>query len=250
MNELEQRFRLEKGSQLLDSIFGEHVHIFIPPWNRYNQITLDILSDLCYNIISSELTDNQLVSDERFQYYQEGCNHPAKLRGIIKKNANREGLVVCMFHSYDLLGTYTIGDLQKLLQDIKGNSQLHVVTMDELYHRNQSFNYERIEANLHHPLLTKILLTRPIILPTEDANKLRIIDLLLHLLVVVMIALIGAWILKRPSWFYWLMQSIVFLFAVLQTWYQFVMPKIGLPLILMLSLSIVTYNAIRELKHQ
>ena len=249
LNEQEQRFRLEKGSRLLDSIFGEHVHIFIPPWNRYNQITLDILSDLGYNIISSELTDNQLVSDERFQYYQEGCDHPAKLRGIIKKNANRKGLVVCMFHSYDLLGTYTIGDLQKLLQDIKENSQLHVVTMDELYHQDQSFNTERIEANLHHPLLTKILLTRPIILPTEDANKLRIIDLLLHLLVVIIIALIGAWILKRTSWFYWLMQSIVFLFAVLQTWYQFVMPKIGLFLILMLSLSIVTYNAIRKLKH-
>lgn len=251
LNEQEQRFRLEMGSKLLDSIFGEHVHIFIPPWNRYNQITLDILSDLGYNIISSELTDNQLVSDERFQYYQEGCDHPAKLRGIIKKNANREGLVVCMFHSYDLLGTYTIGDLQKLLQDIKGNSQLHVVTMDELYHRNQSFNAERIEANLHHPLLTKILLTRPIILPTEDANLLRLIDLLLHLLVVVMIALIGAWILKRTSWLYWLIQSVVFIFAVLQTWYQFVMPKVGFPLIVLLAISVVIcFYIIRKLKHQ
>lgn len=251
LNEQEQRFRLEMGSKLLDSIFGEHVHIFIPPWNRYNQITLDILADLGYNIISSELTDNQLVTDERFQYYQEGCDHPAKLRSIIKKNANRKGLVVCMFHRYDLLGTYTIGDLQQLLQDIKADSRLHIVMMDELYHQDQSFNAERIEANLHHPLLTKILLTRPIILPTEDANKLRIIDLLLHLLVVIIIALIGAWILKRISWFYWLMQSIVFLFAVLQTWYQLVMPKVGFPLIVLLAISVVMcFYIIRKLKHQ
>jgi len=251
LNEAEQRFRLEKGSTFLDSVFGTHVHIFIPPWNRYNQITLDILSDLGYNIISSELTDNQLVSDERFQYYQEGCDHPAKLRGIIKKNANREGLVVCMFHSYDLFGTYTIGDLQQLLQDIKADSRLHIVMMDELYHQDQSFNAERIEANLHHPLLTKILLTRPIILQIEDSNKLRIIDLLLHLLVVIIIALIGAWILKRISWFYWLMQSIVFLFAVLQTWYQLVMPKVGFPLIVLLAISVVLcFYIIRKLKHQ
>lgn len=98
LNETEQRFRLEKGSALLDSVFGTHIHIFIPPWNGYNQTTLDILADLGYNIISSELTDNQLVTDERFQYYQEGCDHPSKLKPIIARNAMRDGLVVCMFH--------------------------------------------------------------------------------------------------------------------------------------------------------
>ena len=106
LNEKEQRFRLEKGCAFLDSVFNTHVHIFIPPWNRYNQITLNILHDLDYTIISSELADNQLVADSRFQYYQEGCDHPAKLRNIIARNAKREGLVVCMFHRYDFKDGY------------------------------------------------------------------------------------------------------------------------------------------------
>ena len=251
LNEHEQRFRLEKGSLLLDSIFGEHVHIFIPPWNRYNQITLDILADLGYNIISSELTDNQLVTDKRFQYYQEGCNHPAKLQQIVARNAKREGLAVCMFHRYDFTDSFTMEDLKDVLREIKANPQTHIVTMDELYQRDQSFNETRIKANLHHPLLTKLLQTRPIILTVREANILRIIDLLLHLLIVVIISLIGAWILKCSSQLYWIVQSLVCLFASLQTWFQFVMPKVGFPLIVLLAISVVMcFYIIRKLKHQ
>ena len=239
LNEAEQRFRLEKGSTFLDSIFGTHVHIFIPPWNRYNQTTQDILSNLGYNIISSELSDNQLVTDNRFQYYQEGCDHPAKLRNIIAKNAKREGLVVCMFHRYDFSDSYTMRDLQRLLREIKQNPSLHIVTMDELYNRDQSFNADRIKANLHHPLLTKVLGTRSIILPIALTIHLRVIDLLLHLFLVVLIAIVGAIVIRKISWTYWILQLIVLIAAGLQTWYQFVMPKIGLPLIIVVAMIVV-----------
>ena len=247
----EQRFRLEKGSAFLDSVFGTHVHIFIPPWNRYNQTTLDILANLGYNIISSELSENQLVCDARFQYYPEAVDHPAKLQQIVARNAKREGLVVCMFHQYDFSDSFTMEDLRDVLREIKANPHLHIATMDELFQGDQSFNETRIKANLHHPLLTKLLRTRPIILPVSDTKRLRIWDLLLHLLLVLIIAGVGAIVLRHANWHYWLAQTAILLLSGLQTLYQFVMPKVGLPLIILLALSVVVcYYMISKLKHQ
>ena len=246
----EQFFRLKQGSQLLDSVFGEHIHIFIPPWNRYNQTTLDVLADLGFYIISSELTDNQITSDNRFQYYPEGIDHPNKLPSLISRNANREGLVVCMFHRYDFSDTYTMSDLQKLVEKIKANPKLKIRTMDEIFESDQSFNEFRIKANLHHPLLTKIFDTRPIILPTTDVHRLRLLDLLLHILGVLFVICIGAWKLKIKSYVYWSLQTVVLIFAITQTWYQFLMPKIGAIVIIVLPLIVLTiFYFIRNLKH-
>lgn len=230
----EQRFRLELGSRLLDSIFGEHIHIFIPPWNMYNQNTLNILADLGYDAISADLNTKRTFRDSRFQYYPEGAPHAYVFKEATAKNDRRDGLLVWMFHRYDFPNEISIDEMRHLLQKVKANKNLHIVTMDSLLVLDNSFNTERIETNLTHPLLTKILYTRPIILTTSEARLLRIYDILLWLFIVGLISFIGLIWIDCNKKKYLLIQSMVIIITGIQTWHQFVMPKIGLGICLLL----------------
>lgn len=236
----EQLFRLQHSSSVLDSIFETHVHIFIPPWNRYNHITLDILHELGYDIVSSELASNQIVSDTRFQYYPEGVDHPAKLPKVVRSNSRRAGLIVCMFHRYDFSDTFTIEDLRGVIRDIQSDSINRITTMNALFGSTTDFNERRIDANLVHPLLSKILYTRHVILTTTEINKVRYYDLIIHLIIVLMISLWGALILHgKKLTAYGITQTTVLVYAGLQTWFQFVMPKVGLFIIVLLPVIVV-----------
>ena len=244
----EQLHALKNGSHLLDSIFCSHIHIFIPPWNRYNQITQDILSDLEFNIISGDIADSRFVYDSRFQYYPEGIDHPSKLPEILRLNAKRAGLIVCMFHEYDFNENFTINDLREMLKDISLNTSLRFLTMDQLASSEKSFNAERITANLKHPLLTKILKTRSIILPVATTIQVRIWDVIIHLLLVFFITLVGFIILPSTSKCFWVGACFVSIYAVAQTWFQFVMPKVGICIIAFCTFLVICIEYLYQLK--
>lgn len=246
---LEQQDCLQKGSRLLDSIFNTHVHIFIPPWNRYNQDTQNILYNLGYNIISADMADCRFVLDKRFQYYPEGVDHPQKLLNVINHNAEREGLVVCMFHRYDITDSFTFDDLQNILQQVKTTKGMHITTMDELYQCDSTFDGQRLLANTIHPLLSKIISTRSIILPINEVLKIRVIDLCLHAILFFILSLVVLFI--RPiDYKYWLIQIPVIILSLFCVWQQWLMPKLAIivcsaVVILMAFLSIY----LRKLKH-
>ena len=235
----EQKYRLELGSRLLDSIFGKRVHIFIPPWNKYNQDTQDILADLGYTIISHDAYDVASMADTRFQYYPEMMDHPAKLRKVVKKNAKREGLMVCMFHPYDFTDAFTMEDLQELLRELKAKEGVRIVTIDEVYERDKTFTAERIAENLRHPLLTKVLGTRPIILTIAEAKKLRAIDWLLQMAVLLMILCAGACVVGWKNRRYWMAEVVVLVLAGMQIWWQWMVPKWGIAIMIAVVVSII-----------
>lgn len=221
----EQLFRLTRGSQFLDSVFDEHVHIFIPPWNRYNTITQNVLADLGYNIISADIADSRYISDKRFQYYPEGIDHPQKLHRLIEKNANRDGLVVCMFHRYDFSHDYTLKDLRRTIRFCKNAEGIRITSFDALAAETNDFNEERILCNLVHPLLSKVLYTRPIILSHREVIRIRVCDLLLHLLLFVFLAGILGWFGWMNTLSYYVLQTFVCIFSCVLVWQQWLSPK-------------------------
>lgn len=246
---VEQQDCLQKGSLLLDSIFNTHVHIFIPPWNRYNQDTQNILYNLGYNIISADMADCRFVLDKRFQYYPEGVDHPRKLLNVIKHNAEREGLVVCMFHRYDITDSFTLDDLRDILQQVKTRKGVSVTTMDELYQCDSTFDGQRLLANTIHPLLSKIISTRSIILPINEVMKIRMIDLCLHAILFIILSLVVLFI--RPiNKKYWLVQIPVIILSLICVWEQWLMPKVAIITCgIIILLIILIYSCIRKLKH-
>ena len=225
LSDEEQQFRLTRGSQFLDSVFDEHVHIFIPPWNRYNSTTQNILADLGYNIISADIADSRYISDKRFQYYPEGLDHPQKLHRLTEKNASRDGLVVCMFHRYDFSDDYTLEDLRRTIRFCKTTEGVRITGFDSLFVETNDFNEDRILCNLVHPLLSKMLYTRPIILSHKEMIRIRVCDLLLHLLQFFTIAGIVGWIGRINTSRYYILQTCTCVFLGILVWQQWLMPK-------------------------
>lgn len=219
----EQKYCLTRGSAFLHSVFDSDIHIFIPPWNRYNQDTQNVLSDLGYNIISADIADLRFISDTHFQYYPEGIDHPAKLFPVVKFNAHREGLVVCMFHRYDITDAFTLDDLRDVLRQIK--DKVNITTMDEVYNQSHDYDSDRLIANSAHPLMTKFLHTRPIILTHSDVIRLKLFDLLCHtaffVFISILILLISGMCCRRVV----VAQSIAIVVSLLCVWHQWMMPK-------------------------
>lgn len=190
LNAAEQSYRLERGTRLLDSVFDTQVHIFIPPWNRYNRTTLDVLSDMGYTIVSSSYTEDQDVSDSRFQYYLAEEIPPYMLKNQIGRMAKWDGLLVCLFHPNDFEDAQAFEDLRLVLQSAKANKAICIRTMDELYAIDQSYGAERIKANFPRPWLSRLLCTNRIVLQPNDAEQIRKYDRYVKIGIVLLLSLI------------------------------------------------------------
>lgn len=217
----EQKRLLARGSAHLDSVFGRHVHMFIPPWNMYDTITLCVLQELGFDGISSELNERQYFGNPHFQYYPMTVNHPGRLMQEVEWNADRDALVVCMFHRYDITEDFTLTNLENLVSAIKNHpSHPQIVSLDYLSKTDSSFTESRMRANMKKPLLSKVLNSRHV-LRTENAMWTeRIANILIYALVLISLIFVCGWGLK-DKWWYYCNQSVmigVLLIAVWETW--------------------------------
>lgn len=219
----EQRYCLTRGDAFLNSVFEADIHIFIPPWNRYNQDTQNILSVLGYNIISADIADLRFTSDTRFQYFPESVDHPSKLLAVIKHNSSREGLIVCMFHRYDINDSFTLNDLRDVLLQVK--DIVNITTMDEVYEHSNDYDGDRLIANSKHPLVTKILHTRPIIMTRSDVIRLRLFDIICHAAFFVIISLLIMSISGRFNRRVVVFPAFIIAVSLLCVWCQWLMPR-------------------------
>ncbi|MFT4805397.1 MAG: hypothetical protein ACI9YE_002613, partial [Psychroserpens sp.] len=79
------------------------------------------------------------------------------LLSIIKKNKNREAIIVLMFHRYDFSESFTLLDLEKILKAIKKMRNVKCSTFRKLRYSNVIVDGKRFAANLEINLLSKKL---------------------------------------------------------------------------------------------
>jgi len=242
----EQRYCLTRGSHFVDSVFNSRIHIFIPPWNRYNQDTQNVLATLGYDVISSDIVDYRNISDSRFQYYPAGIDHPSKLYEILKLNAKRQGLIVCMFHRYDISDSFTIDNLRSLLSFVKRTDGVALPTMDEIYQKEKSFDEDKLLSNTSHSLLSKILRTREILLEDTEIRAIRIFDILMHAIIFVILASTVRIFVKSISVRYFIIQSSCISISLLCVWNQWLVPKLSFICGSMLIIAIVFLYIVRN----
>ena len=195
----EQMSLISKGRMALDSLFATNVITFIPPWNNYDSNTLSILDSLDFKIISSCLSIEQEFSNRNIQYFPTSVGTKDafdSFRQALGKNGKRQGLIVFMFHWYDF-NDFTIQELDDLLAEVSCLDYVHCRTFSQLVGEGIKSGKKRMEANIEVNLLSKLLGTATIILPTWIALAIRISNLLLYLIVTLVWCLIIRLVLKN-----------------------------------------------------
>lgn len=179
----EQYRRMKLGKYYLDSIFNQRTVTFIPPWNAYDEQTLEVMEKLGLKIISSSLTKNQSCSNASINYFPQTLEHPSELFTLMKNLSNKKGIVIVMFHHYDFNKEFNLTDLDNILIQLKNYPFVHFSTFDGLLQQNEKSDAKRIQANLNTNLLYKILNVKGILLRTQNAIIIRILNLLLYVLI-------------------------------------------------------------------
>lgn len=177
----EQRRRIVKGKNLLDSIFQTNVTTFVPPFNAYDVNTLKVMQQLGFNSISSALCIGQSWSNPHINYYPETIENFETLLSVFEHNKNRDGVVVVMFHHYTFMNDFTLAQLDSLLAKINQLSYLRCVTFSQLNKEKQVSDTKRMQANMESNLMSKYMHLNAVIQTTTFAVFVRIFNITLYL---------------------------------------------------------------------
>ena len=192
----EQSRRINLGKQFLDNVFQYETVTFIPPWNAYDENTLKVMGKSGMKIISSSLTVNQPYSNEEISYFPHTIDKPALLIPTLDKNKNRSGVIILMFHHYDIGKTFTLLDLDNLLSKVS-KYDVNFTTFKGLMSENEIATDKRFRANLEVNLMSKLMNMHGVLYSTCRNFLVRILNLFLYLLIVVLIYLLPLFFLAK-----------------------------------------------------
>lgn len=178
----EQYRRIKTGKQFLDSVFQQNTATFIPPWNAYDENTLKVMEKLGMKVISSSLTINQPYSSKIVNYFPHTLGEPQKLISIIEDHKKSEGIIILMFHSYDMDNNFSLKRLDSLLSKVEEYKNIDFFTFSELIKANEKSDGLRFSGNLNSNLLSKLLKSKSVLENTVSVVTIRMVNLILYLL--------------------------------------------------------------------
>lgn len=185
----EQNRRLRLGKHYLDSVFQQQTVTLIPPWNAYDGNTLSVMDKSGLKIISSSLTINQPYSNEEINYFPHTIGNPALLIPTLEQNKKRSGVIVLMFHPYDLNSHFTLQDLDNLLSKVSKHN-INFTTFKGLITEKEIATGKRFRANMEINLMSKLLNMHGILYSTGRAFFVRILNLFIYLFIIALIYLL------------------------------------------------------------
>jgi peptidoglycan/xylan/chitin deacetylase (PgdA/CDA1 family) len=180
----EQYRRMMLGKHYLDSVFHQKTTTFIPPWNAYDGNTLEVMDKLGIKVISSALTINQPCTNEKIDYFPHTIGHPQLLIPILESNKYRSGIIVLMFHQYDINNHFSVNDLDVLLSKLHSYSGIEFSTFKGLLAMSEKSDAKRFYSNLETNLLYKIMKLKGVFYSIEFAMMIRILNVIFYLFIV------------------------------------------------------------------
>jgi len=197
LNKDEQTRRLQKGKTVLDSIFNIKVLTFIPPWNAYDNNTLEVIEKNGMKGISSAICIGQPWSNSHISYFPETIEDFGLLMPTLVNNRNRNGVIVVMFHHYTFNRGYTLLYLDSMLTSINKLKYVHCVSFKQLYAANEISDKERMNYNMESNLLYKQLHMQGMIQSTSFAFWVRVLNIIVYMIWSLLMYLLSLWLLKR-----------------------------------------------------
>lgn len=168
--EEEQYFRLSTGKSELEQKFSVLVTTFIPPWNAYDEKTLNALTALNFRTISAARYGHISFkeTDLRFiPYTSDLCDIQKALYKLEKNDVSaNEKLVIVLLHDYsikvsgqdatldNIFQKNDVATLDKMLQNLSQGIHLKFVTLENLSQIDIDFSSSRLmKSYLKTPLL-------------------------------------------------------------------------------------------------
>jgi peptidoglycan/xylan/chitin deacetylase (PgdA/CDA1 family) len=157
--------KIKKGKISIDSLLNIKINIFIPPYNSYDETTLEVLDSLKFQIISA-IKDGP-HSSTRIKYIPYTINDLNELPKVVKAFHYDNGVIVVLFHSYSIKGggnnpegprkVIDFKDLDLLLGSIKDQTSISTTTFSKL-NQVEIFDEKRFVLNsTNNNLLIKLL---------------------------------------------------------------------------------------------
>lgn len=151
----QQRRKLESGKETLERALGTDVNVFIPPWNQYDEVTLEQLQasgfrTLCagenFGPAPAGLDLELLPATTDLFHFEEAVEAAA---------ASRDGcpIVVALFHGYDFLDhsreqVMSLEALDDLLAAARRRDEIQLTALDALGRSGADLSAERYRKNL------------------------------------------------------------------------------------------------------
>lgn len=183
VNQSEQKRRILKGKEMLDSIFQTNITTFIPPWNTYDKNTLKVMNEIGLKNLSSALCIGQVWSDSQISYFPTTVEDFITLNSVLEYNKNRNCVVVVMFHHYTFGNSYSLSQMDTLLSKLKTLEYIDFVTFNQLNIYNVISDTKRMESNLESNFLSKFLHLSGAIQTYNFAFLIRILNILFYLFI-------------------------------------------------------------------
>lgn len=160
-----QKEKIKMGKEYLESVLGRRVVSFIPPFNSYDNNTLEALKDCGFEIISAArtLTDGSI---KPYPYLLPATTDLFSLKKGLPQTrlSNEDKLLICLIHDYDFKcikrkgykkyngGTYSFEELSKLLEYVKQKNAM-ATTFQTLNHKKLTGDYIYGSSNISKYLL-------------------------------------------------------------------------------------------------
>ena len=154
--------RLSKGKNFLEAQL-KPITTFIPPFNAYNENTLNAMDSLGLTAISADLFISRATSNKNIQYYPETLGHAMKngvfeaAHDALEKNLNKSALCVIMLHHYDINTPDSFNKLKELVLYLLNNKDINLLKFKQLMDLGEDGSSERFNINCDYHLLYKKL---------------------------------------------------------------------------------------------
>lgn len=94
--------KLSYGKNILDSVLGTNIKVFVPPFNTYDDNTLKALETLGFEIVSGSRQGSS--NGQTIQFIPSTYEDFSSLSEIIEKNRDNDVSVIVYFHPYTFKG--------------------------------------------------------------------------------------------------------------------------------------------------
>ena len=155
----EQKQRIIRGKELLESRLGIPVRSFAPPWNTYDENTVSALKQCRFRVFSPGGPDATLQA--KYGMPVIGCGAGvATLRARVeeaRKGRDAHPVITGLFHIYEIKdfepkGTFTLAELAETLDWLKAQPDVRFDTLQGAAKRQRPHPYRPAsDADPQHP---------------------------------------------------------------------------------------------------
>lgn len=167
----DQYYKIKRGKNVLDSLLKINIETFIPPFDTYDDNTLDVLTGLGFKTISASIYGSTagIASNSKIQYMPGTLRDFSELPAILNKHKDEDITIIVYFHNYtfdNFSSNYkdekspapliTLNEFDTLISRVS-RQNISFYTFSELAKTGQ-FDQRLYEANYYKDNLVKTLL--------------------------------------------------------------------------------------------